>query len=170
MAGAHKKVIIRLFEGTPVSGYLPAAGFVEAEHVSVMDPGGKLISFALQDIKLIAYVRDFNLGDTFEPERLGRRTFPARPRSEGLWLRMMFRDGDILEGLGGLDVSFIDPIVGDKGLQVVPPDPRSNAQRVFVPRSSLTGLELLGVVTSAQKRKTATVPRREPQPGLFGES
>jgi hypothetical protein len=52
----------------------------------------------------------------------------------------------------------------------LPPDARSNAQRVFVPRSALTGLELLGIVTSAAKRKAATVPRREPQPGLFGES
>ena len=176
MAGAQKKVIVRLFGGdgvnppAPVAGYLPATGFADGESVSVMDPGGRVISFALREIKWIAYVRDFNIGDTVEPERFGRRTFPARPRSEGLWLRMTLRDGDVLEGLAGLDITFLDSIVTDGGVMVTPPDARSNAQRVYVPRAALAGLELLGLVTSAAKRKAATKPGREPQPWLFGDN
>jgi hypothetical protein len=173
MAGAQKKVIVRLFGGGAASampGYLPATAFADSGSVALMDPGGKVISFAISDIKLIAYVRDFNIGDPLEPERLGRRTFPARPRAEGLWLRMTFRDGDTLEGLAGLDITFLDSIVTDGGLTVTPPDARSNAQRVFVPRSALTALELLGVVTSAAKRKAAIKPAREPQPWLFGDT
>jgi len=176
MPGAQKKVIVRLFGGeaanppAPVAGYLPASGFIEAGNVALMDPGGRVISFVLRDIKWIAYVRDFNTGDALEPERLGRKTFPARPRSEGLWLRMSFRDGDELEGLAGLDITFLDSIVTDAGLMVAPPDARSNTQRVYVPRSALTGLELLGLVTSAAKRKAATKPAREPQPWLFGDN
>jgi hypothetical protein len=176
MAGAQKKVIVRLFGAdatnppSPVAGYLPAAAFADAGNVALMDPGGRVISLPLHDIKLIAYVRDFNIGDALEPERLGRRTFPARPRSEGLWLRMTFRDGDVLEGLAGLDITFLDSMVTDGGLMVTPPDARSNAQRVYVPRSALAGLELLGIVTSAAKRKAATKPEREPQPWLFGDN
>jgi hypothetical protein len=176
MAGAQKKVIVRLFDGetanlpAPVAGYLPASGFAEADNVALMDPGGRVISFALRDIKWIAYVRDFNTGDALEPERLGRKTFPARPRSEGLWLRMSFRDGDALEGLAGLDITFLDSIVADGGLMVTLPDARSNTQRMYVPRSALAGLELLGLVTSAAKRKAATKPGREPQPWLFGDN
>ena len=170
MAGAHKKVIIRLFSGGTVAGYLPGGGFVEDGKVPLLDPSGKMNSFHINDIKLIAYVRDFNLGDTVEPERMGRRTFPARPRSEGLWMRMTFRDGDVLEGMAGLDLSLVEPMVQDGGLQVAPPDARSNTLRVFVPRTSLTALELLGLVTTAAQRKAATKPSREPQPGLFGES
>jgi hypothetical protein len=170
MASAQKKVIVRPFNGAPVSGYLPAAGFVEAGQVALMDVSGRVITSPVSDIKLIAYVRDFNLGDTVDPERLGRKTFPARPRNEGLWLRMTFRDGDALEGMAGLDISLLDSIVTDQGLSVTPPDARSNALRVYVPRIALTGLELLGVVTSAAKRKAAVKPAREPQPWLFGDN
>jgi hypothetical protein len=176
MVGAQKKVIVRLFgdeaanPSPPVPGYLPSTSFTEGGNVALMDLGGKVISFDLRGIKWIAYVRDFNTGDALEPERMGRKTFPARPRSEGLWMRMTFRDGDVLEGLAGLDITFLDSIVADSGLMVTPPDARSNAQRVYVPRSALTGLELLGIVTSAAKRKAATKPAREPQPWLFGDN
>ena len=176
MAIAQKKVIVRLFGGeavnppAPVAGYLPATGFAEAGTVALMDPSGRVISLAIIGIKWIAYVRDFNTGDITEPEQFGRKTFPARPRSEGLWLRMSFRDGDALEGLAGLDIRFLDSIVTDGGLIVTPPDARSNTQRVYVPRSALAGLELLGLVTSAAKRKAATKPGREPQPWLFGDT
>jgi len=170
MAGAQKKVIVRPFTGPPISGYLAAGGFVSGGQADLMDTGGRVIPLQINEVKLIAYVRDFNLADVLDPERLGRRTFPARPRSEGLWLRMTFRDNDVLEGMAGLDIAFLDSIVTDQGLSVTPPDARSNALRVYVPRSALTGLDLLGVVTSAAKRKAAVKPAREPQPWLFGDN
>jgi hypothetical protein len=167
MAEAQKKVIIRLFSGDPVSGYLPASGFVSGDQLALMDTGGRVISFLISDIKLIAYVRDFNTADRLDPERLGRRSFPARPRTEGLWLRMTFRDGETLEGLAPLDISLLDSVAADRGLSVTPPDTRSNTQRVFVPRSALTALDLLGLIASAANRKPATKPAREPEPWLF---
>jgi hypothetical protein len=167
MAEAQKKVILRLFTGDPISGYLPATGFATGETISLMDTGGRVISFPLSDIKLIAYVRDFNTSDRLDPERLGRRSFPARPRTEGLWLRMTFRDGETLEGLAALDISFLDSIATDRGLSVTPPDTRSNTQRVYVPRSALTSLELLSLITSATKRRPTVKPAREPEPWLF---
>ncbi len=169
MADVHKKVIIRLFDAGTVSGYMPAYGFLESDVVALMDTAGRAILFRINEIKWIAYVRDFNSGDAAEPERIGRRTFPARPRNEGLWLRMTFQDGDILEGLAALDITFLDAIVKDHGVMITVPDARSNAQRIYVPRSSLTGMDLLGIVTAASKRKTAATVR-ERQPSLFGES
>lgn len=167
MAEAQKKVILRQFTGDPVSGYLPATGFSSNGQVALMNTAGRVISFPLSDIKLIAYVRDFNSADRVDPERLGRRAFPARPRTEGLWVRMTFRDGDTLEGLAPLDMSFLDAIATDGGLSITPPDTRSNTQRVFVPRSALTALDLLGLITSAAQRKPAAKPVREPEPWLF---
>jgi hypothetical protein len=167
MTEAQKKVIVRLFNAGTVSGYLPQNGLVDSGMVALMDTAGRAILFPMIDIKLIAYVRDFNQNDTVEPERLGRRTFLARPRSEGLWLRMTFRDGDILEGLAATDITFLDSLVIDSGLMASVPDARSNTQRIYVPRSALTSLDLLGIITSP-KRKTALGP--DPQPGLFGES
>src|ERR1700712_5121994 len=145
---AQKKVIVRLFEGAPARGYLSATGFVEKEQVLLFEPGGTLIPHAVNNIKLIAYVRDFNTADAVDPERIGRRTFPARPRTEGLWLRMAFQDGDVLEGLASLDITFLDSILNDGGVSVTPPDARSNAQRIYVPRQAIVRLDLLGVVSS----------------------
>jgi hypothetical protein len=71
-----------------------------------------VLAVPLSEIKHIAYVRDFNLNDSVNPERLTRRTFLARPRTEGLWVRLSFRgqstpsnEPDQLEGLAPLDAT-----------------------------------------------------------------
>jgi hypothetical protein len=161
MSSAHKKVIVRRFTGDTLPGYLPLAGFVRnraTQHppqnfIDLLDLEGRVISLPLNDIKHISYVRDFNLADTANPERLTRRTFLARPRTEGLWLRMTFRSGDLLEGLAPTDTGLLDDLINDAGLQITPPDTRSNTQRIYVPRTSLTSLQLIAVITSPSKRK-----------------
>jgi hypothetical protein len=161
MSSAHKKVIVRRFTGDTLPGYLPLAGFVRnraTQHppqnsIDLLDLEGRVIPLPLNDIKHISYVRDFNLADTANPERLTRRTFLARPRTEGLWLRMTFRFGDLLEGLAPTDTGLLDDLINDAGLQITPPDTRSNTQRIYVPRTSLTSLQLIAVITSPSKRK-----------------
>jgi hypothetical protein len=161
MSSAHKKVIVRRFTGETLPGYLPLSGFVRNRGIDLLDLSGRVIQLVINDIKHICYVRDFNLQDTANPERLTRRNFLARPRSEGLWLRMTFRGGDILEGLAPTDISLLDDVVNDVGLHLSPPDTRSNTQRVYVPRSSLSELQLLAVITTPSRRKplsAASVP------------
>jgi hypothetical protein len=157
MSSAHKKVIIRRFTGETLPGYLPLASFVRnrpAQHaLDLLDLGGRIVPLLISDIKYISYVRDFNLTDTANPERLTRRTFLARPRTQGLWLRMIFRTGDVLEGLAPTDISLLDDILNDTGLHLTPPDTRSNTQRLYVPRSSLAELQLLAVITAPSRRK-----------------
>jgi len=153
MSSAHKKVIVRRFTGETLPGYLPLAGFTRNRIVDLLDLEGRVISLAINDIKHICYVRDYNLHDTSNPERLTRRTFLAKPRSEGLWLRLTFRSGDILEGLAPIDVTLADDLINDTGLQLTPPDVRSNTQRIFVPRTSITDLQLLAVITTPSRRK-----------------
>jgi hypothetical protein len=166
MAGTQKKVIVRPFEGPPVPGYLPAAGFGDGETIAFMDSNGRSIQLVINHIKLIAYVWDFNSDDIVDPERLGRKRFLARPRNEGLWVRMTFRDGDVLEGVAAADLGLLKGLVTDRGLIVLPPDGRSNTQRVYVPRMALSALEILGVIG---KKKASVGSQKEPQPGLFGE-
>lgn len=155
MASAHKKVVVRQFDAGLAWGYLPASGFVSDGQVTLLQIDGRAKSLSCKDVKLIAYVRDFNLDDTNDPERVGRKTFAARPRGEGLWLRMGFLDGDSLEGLAAFDMGFIDSLLEDRGLFVTPPDGKANAQRIFVPRAALRTVELLGFVTSPSKRAGA---------------
>ena len=165
MSSAHKKVIVRRFTGETLPGYLPLSSFVRNRAVDLLDLSGRIIPLPLNDIKHICYVRDFNLSDSSNPERLTRRTFLARPRSEGLWLRMTFRTPDrapdILEGLAPTDITLLDDLIHDTGLQLTPPDIRSNTQRIFVPRTSLAELQLIAVITSPFRRKplpAASVP------------
>ncbi|WP_188555086.1 DUF6982 domain-containing protein [Edaphobacter dinghuensis] len=153
MSSSRKKVIVRRITGETVPGYLPLAAFVRNGTVDLLDLSGHVISIGLTDIKYICYVRDFNLNDTANPERLTRRTFLARPRTEGLWLRLTFRTEDQLEGLAPIDASLLDDLIGDAGLQLIPPDIRSNTQRVYVPRTAITDLQLLAVITTPSRKK-----------------
>jgi hypothetical protein len=172
MSSAHKKVIVRRFTGETLPGYLPLSAFVPNRApqpaIDLLDLTGRVIPLLLNDIKHVCYVRDFNLNDTANPERLTRRTFLARPRTEGLWLRMTFRSGDVFEGLAPTDITLLDDLVNDAGLHLTPPDTRSNTQRIYVPRTSITDLQLLAVITTPSRRKplpAASVPSM--QEGLF---
>jgi hypothetical protein len=161
MSSAHKKVIVRRFTGETLPGYLPLSSFVRNRSIDLLDLTGRVIPLLLSDIKHVCYVREFNLNDTLNPERLVRRTFLARPRSEGLWLRITFRGGDLLEGLAPTDIALLDDLINDAGLHLTPPDTRSNTQRIYVPRSSISELQLLAVITTPSRRKplpAASVP------------
>ena len=153
MAGSRKKVIVRMEGQTVLAGYLPGWGLLDGSKgaMELLDTGGRIVPVALEQVRYVAYVRDFNLNDSDNPERLMRRTFLARPRTEGLWLRMTFRDGDVLEGLAALDLSLLDDASADAGVYVIPPDVRSNTQRMFVPRAALSAMQVLGVITTPTK-------------------
>jgi len=164
MSNHRKKVIIRRFSGDTLPGYLPHAGFVHGNAIDLLDLAGRIVNLQLNDIKTVSYVRDFNLSDTSNPERLTRRAFLARPRAEGLWVRLTFRSGDLLEGLAPTDRSLIDALVDDAGLFLAPPDTRSNTQRIYIPRAAIAELLLLAVITSPTRRQP--LASRETQEAL----
>ena len=172
MAAAQKKVVLRTFAGELRWGYLPQGGFLGRDGVELMEVDGRVTSYPIYEIKTIAYVRDFNLDDSENPERVGRKAFPARPRGDGLWLKLTFRDGDELEGLTNFDIGFADALLEDQGLFLTPPDARANTQRLFVPRLALLSMEVLGVVSAPSRRlgaKPAPGVTADTQTELFGE-
>ena len=152
MSNSPKKVLIRRFTADILPGYLPQGAFARNGAIDLLDLSGRIVSLPLNDIKTICYVRDFNLADPVNPERLTRRAFLARPRSEGLWLRIAFRSGDLLEGLAPTDRSLLDALAEDDGLFLAPPDTRSNTQRVYVPRAAIAELQILAVITAPSRR------------------
>jgi hypothetical protein len=172
MAPAQKKVVLRSLSNELAWGYLPQGGFLHDSTISLMAVDGRISPFSFKDLKQIAYVKDFNLDDKVDPERMGRAAFLARPRGDGLWLRLTFLDDQTLEGLAPSDLTFADALLDDHGIFLTPPDPRSNTHRLFVPRHSIQSLEVLGVVTAPSKR-LATKPKSRPisdtQTRLFNE-
>ena len=188
MSSAKKKVILRRTTGEILPGYLPLSGLSRGADsqklVELLDLSGRLIEVPLNDVRMICYVRDFNLADTVHPERLTRRAFLSRPRTEGVWVRMAFRGTDrsldrsadrapeMLEGLAAADLSLFDSLIEDSGLHFAPPDIRSNTQRIFVPRTAMETLQILAVITTPSKsrplpQRTSEQRRREMQESLF---
>ena len=81
MSNSRKKVLVRRFSGDTLPGYLAPSGFVRNSSIDLLDLSGRILPLPLNDIKTVSYVRDFNLSDPVNPERLTRRAFLARPRS-----------------------------------------------------------------------------------------
>ena len=110
-------------------------------------------------IRGIYFVREFT--DDFEPER---KAFLSRPKLDGLWVRLRFTDGDTIEGVVPNDLLSLL----DNGIQITPPDLSSTTDRIFIPRSALTDVTVLGVVGIA-RRKPAAAAAGVAQPRLFTE-
>lgn len=163
MSSSRKKAIARRLSRDWVGGYLPADGFVHDGIIEMLELDGKVLSLPLKDLKWVCFVRDFNSGESENPERLLRKTFAGRPRSEGLFLRLKLTDGDTLEGLAANDASLIS---GD-GLFLTPPDIRSNTQRIWIPKATIAGLEVVAAIGGAVKKKTTIGTADERQESLF---
>jgi hypothetical protein len=126
--------------------------------VDLLTQDGEHQELPLARIRSIYFVRDFE--EDFEPER---RAFLSRPKLDGLWLRLRFLDGQSLEGVVPNDLLSIL----DNGIQITPPDLNSNTDRIFVPRSALSEVTVLGVVGIARRKPAAAAAVS--QPTLFNE-
>lgn len=162
MAGSTtKKAIVRRYEKEPLSGYLNPVSFLQPVGVELLSAEGNIATVPYTDIKSIAFVRDFDQGAP--PER---QVFQNRPKMEGLWIRLGFRDGDVMEGVIPNNLLALEHY----GFTLVPPDAYSNQQRVFVPRASLQSVEVLGVVGSPLKKPKTKPAAGKEQFGLFEET
>jgi hypothetical protein len=157
MPSTHKKVIVRKMDRDSVSGFVAPVFLVDGK-VEMLNTAGNVVSIELRDIKGVYFVRDFT--DTDTP---GRKTFVTRPRTAGLWVRIRFRDNEIIEGMMPNDLAQIAP----EGYFINPPDTRSNTQRIFVPRDALQELTVLAVIGGAARRRAPGEDER--QVALFTE-
>lgn len=159
MPSTHKKVIVRKMDRDTINGFV-GASFVTDGKLEMMNTAGNVVLIPLSEVKGVFFVREF--GDS---ESLLRKTFTTRPRSEGLWVRLKFRDNDTIEGMLPNNLAQIN----NDGFLINPPDLRSNTQRIFVPRSALSELTVLAVIGGAQRRKKGAAAGDERQEQLFEE-
>jgi hypothetical protein len=97
----------------------------------LLTPDGEQRNFAVKDVRSIYFVREFS-GD-YEPER---KAFLSRPKLDGLWVRLKFRDEETIEGVVPNDLLALL----DRGVQITPPDLHGTTLKIFIPRSALTEL------------------------------
>jgi hypothetical protein len=160
MAGSTtKKAIVLRFDKEPLSGYVNSLSYLRPGGVELLSSEGNVMVVPYSDIRMVAFVRDFE--GSGDPERL---VFFTRPKMEGLWVRFELRDGEVREGVLPNNLLQLESY----GFTVIPPDPYSNQQRLFFPRAALRSVAVLGVIGSALKRRGAKPVPKE-QIGLFEE-
>ena len=156
-ATTHKKVVVLMLDGTRVQGYLNASDLDQQESVELLSNSGEHQTLELAAIKSIHFVREFR--DDFEPER---KAFLSRPKLDGLWVRLRFRDDDVQEGIVANDL--LDLLVN--GVRLTPPDLHGNSLWIFIPRTALAEMKVLGVVGVARRQPAVALDK---QPKLFSE-
>ena len=158
-ASTTKKALVRRYHREGLAGYVNPLSYLQPAGVELLSEEGHVSAIPYDQIKTVAFVRDFESPGS--PERL---TFLTRPKMAGLWVSFRFRDGEVLEGILPNNLLQND----HHGFVVIPPDPNGNQHRIFVPRQALLAVEVLGVVGSPlRKRKPA--PASEDQIRLFDE-
>lgn len=158
MPSTHKKVIVRKLDRDGVNGYVGPVFLVDGK-IELLNTAGNVIAIDLREVKGVYFVREF--GDS---ESLVRKTFTSRPRSEGLWVRLRFRDNETIEGMMPNDLVH----EGNEGFSIIPPDTRSNTQRIFVPRHALAEMTVLGVVGERKSQRRGRRPEDTRQVRMFG--
>lgn len=158
-ASTLKKVVVLQLDGTPVRGYVSPALLGRTEAIDLLTQDGEHNAIPLEKVKAVYFVREFT--DTFELER---KTFLSRPKLDGLWVRLRFRDDDVMEGIVANDL--VELL--DGGVQITPPDLHGNTLRLFIPRAGLAEMKVLGVVGVARRApRDGKAPSAQSK--LFGE-
>lgn len=157
MPSTHKKVIVRKMNRDTLNGYVGSSFIVDGK-LEMLNTSGNVVLIELSDVKSVYFVREFGDADLSS-----RKTFTTRPRSEGLWIRLKFRDNEVMEGMMPNNLTQFSP----EGFLINPPDTRSNTQRIFVPRTALSELKVLAVIGSQQRRRKAVAAADTRQVGLF---
>jgi hypothetical protein len=148
-----------LADKKPLRGYLNPSRLGQSDPIDLLTPDGEHQEIPIGKVRSIYFVREFS--EDFEPER---KTFLSRPKLDGLWVRLRYSDGEMIEGVVPNDLL----TMLDNGIQITPPDLNSTTDRIFIPRSALTELTVLGVVGIA-RRKPAAAAAAAIQPRLFNE-
>jgi hypothetical protein len=159
LAGStSKKVRISRFDREPLLGYVNSLTYLRPGGVELLTPDGNYSVVPYDEVKAVQFVKDFEPPDPASE----RKVFSTRPKMDGLWVRVKFRDGEVMDGILANNLLLME----SQGFTVVPPDPYSNNQRLFLPRAALIELQVLGVVGSPlRRRKPKPVPKE--QIGLF---
>jgi hypothetical protein len=157
MPSTHKKVIVRKMDRDSVTGYVGPVFLVDGK-LELLNTAGNVVLIELREVKGVYFVREF--GDS---ESLTRKTFTSRPRTEGLWVRLRFRDNEVIEGMMPNDLIQ----EGTEGFSIIPPD-TANTQRIFVPRQALAEMTVLAVIGEKKSQRRGRRPEDTRQVPMFG--
>ncbi len=148
----NKRVMIRRFDRESLPGFVNPQAYLQSAGIEILTASGNLLLVPYGEVKALYFVRDFEVQEPSTESRI----FQNRPKMNGVWIRMKFRDGEVMDGLMPNNLLQLEAC----GFTFVPPNAGSNSQRVFVPRAALTELQIVGVVGSPLRPRK---PRPKPQ-------
>jgi hypothetical protein len=153
-ASTNKKVTVLRFDREPLPGFVQVATYLGDNGVELLTPAGAISVIPYSDVKCVAFVREWEAPAIL----LEKKSFASRPKQEGLWVRLEWRDLDWSEALLANRLLDLEP----HGFTVVPPDSGANAHRLFVPKAALREFKVLGVIgTKGPGNRTRRVPEEQ---------
>lgn len=148
----RKKVIAEMRKGESIQGYVNFESLSSSEGLTLLGADGQNHQIPWKSLKILWFVQDWNN----ELDEAEQTVFLRRPRLEGLWVRLTFRDGSLLEGVLVNDLLRTDT----QGYLLTPPSSNGNLNAVFVPRAALKTVKVLSVIGAPARSR-----RRGPTPG-----
>jgi hypothetical protein len=150
MGESHLKVVAHLSDGSLIKGYtdaLPTTDLevllkrdvipIPAEMIVHTAGSGEITTIHLQSLKALFFVKTFEGRTDYKETKF----FEGHPSIEGLWVRVRFHDGEIIEGIVRNSLHhLVHP-----GFLLKPPDPHSNNHILYVVKTSLQEFRVLGV-------------------------
>lgn len=144
-----EKVVIQFGDRT-IKGYLESPAWNTIEELLSNAPlrspekfwvrrleSGVVEEVSVKDVKAVFYVNSFE-GDSAR----NHLNFHTRaPIIHGIWMRLQFRDGEVMEGIVSNSIRYLL----DPGFFVLPTDPGSNNKLVYVVKSWLVDHRVLGL-------------------------
>lgn len=139
-----RKVVIRYAEGTLLRGYVSSADEAalwsgQAESAVVQTIDGKRAEIRPEEIKAVFFVKSFE----GSPDYSEFKVFTNRPSGKGVWVRVHFQDGEIMEGVAPNCLNTYTK----SAFYMTPPDPGSNNQAVLVSKQYLREMHVLGLAS-----------------------
>jgi hypothetical protein len=133
-----KRVLVYRFDRQPIEAVVNPAEYLGASHAELITAGGNLQKIPYSEVKAVCFAKEPGGPDLFSDENV----FERRPKLAGLWVRLVFRDGAVLEGVASHNL--LD--WPRQGYLVTPPRAGLTRQLVFMPREALSETHLMGVV------------------------
>jgi hypothetical protein len=151
-----KKAYLCRMDTSYIEGYVSPQTYQRPDGVEILRRSAEVTVVPYAEIRAVYFVKEFD-GPPNESEK---RVFGSRPKLDGLWVRLTFRDDEVFEGVIQNDLL----LMGPHGITITPPDAASNTQRIFVPQQSLKELKVLSVIGSPVHRRQSrpkTPPREQ---------
>lgn len=111
-------------------------GAAETLHIRLLDTDA-IQDIPISDVKAVFYVNSFN-GD---PVRKKINFHTRTPIVHGIWMRLEFLDGEVLEGIVHNSIRYLV----DPGFFLLPTDPGSNNKLIYVQKKWLVEHRVLGL-------------------------